>query len=142
MAFMMPVVRNDYSIYDRSRRASPERSNAGSPLGSGSLSTSPNMHAGSGEEARKMFRTSEHLDIICGSPHRSRSGSFSSVKKFHHLLVDTLKRAALHTSHNHLGAGAPCPASGSSTSVHKKEDRADDGERPYEKEDEEGRQER
>lgn len=142
MAFMMPVVRNDYSIYDRSRRTSPERSNAGSPLGSGSLSTSPSMHAGSGEDVRKMYRTSDHLDVICGSPNRSRSGSFTQVKKFHHLLVDTLKRAAHHSSHSHLGPGAPCPASGSSTSVHKNEERVDDGERPYEKEDEEGRWER
>lgn len=142
MAFMMPVVRNDYSIYDRSRRTSPERSNAGSPLGSGSLSTSPSMHAGSGEDVRKMYRTSEHLDVVCGSPNRSRSGSFTQVKKFHHLLVDTLKRAAHHSSHSHLGPAAPCPASGSSTSVHKKEERVDDGERQYEKEDEEGRRER
>lgn len=140
---MMPVVRNDYSIYDRSHRTSPERSIAGSPLGSCSLSTSPNnLHAGSGEDVRKMFRTSEHLDVICGSPHRSRSGSFTQVKKFHHLLVDTLKRAAHHTSHSHLGPAAPCPASGSPTTAHKKEERADDGERPHEKEDEEGRQER
>ncbi|XP_077524997.1 uncharacterized protein LOC144136503 [Amblyomma americanum] len=121
MAFMMPVVRTDYDIYNRSRRSSPEHSNAGSPLGSCSLSTSPNLH-GSGEDVRKMFRTHEHLDAI--SSHRSRSGSLSSVKKFHHLLVDTLKRAAHHHhSHSNLASGAPPPAASvSSSSGHKKEE--------------------
>uniref|UniRef100_A0A1E1WYQ8 Uncharacterized protein n=1 Tax=Amblyomma aureolatum TaxID=187763 RepID=A0A1E1WYQ8_9ACAR len=118
MAFMMPVVRNDYDIYNRSRRNSPEHSNAGSPLGSTSLSTSPNMH-GSVEDVRKMFRTHEHLDAI--TSHRPRSGSLSSVKKFHHLLVDTLKRAA-HHSHSNLASGAPPPAASvSSSSCQKKE---------------------
>ncbi|KAL3221666.1 hypothetical protein MRX96_029290 [Rhipicephalus microplus] len=71
MAFMMPVVRNDYDIYNRSRRSSPDHSNIGSPLGSTSLSTSPNVH-GSGEDVRKMYRTHEHLDTL--GPHRPRSG--------------------------------------------------------------------
>uniref|UniRef100_G3MNS9 Uncharacterized protein n=1 Tax=Amblyomma maculatum TaxID=34609 RepID=G3MNS9_AMBMU len=129
MAFMMPVVRNDYDIYNRSRRNSPEHSNAGSPLGSTSLSTSPNMH-GSGEDVRKMFRTHEHLEAI--SSHRSRSGSLSSVKKFHHLLVDTLKRAAHHHhSHSNLASGAPpAPAASvSSSNGHKKEPDVDAEER-------------
>ncbi|KAH7945842.1 hypothetical protein HPB49_016312 [Dermacentor silvarum] len=58
---MMPVVRNDYDIYNRSRRTSPEHSNSGSLMGSTSLSTSPNVR-GSSEDVCKMYRSHEHLD--------------------------------------------------------------------------------
>ncbi|KAH6929892.1 hypothetical protein HPB50_006613 [Hyalomma asiaticum] len=132
MAFMMPVVRNDYDIYNRSRRSSPEHSNAGSPLGSTSLSTSPNVH-GSGEDVRKMYRTHEHLDAL--GPHRPRSGSLTSIKKFHHLLVDTLKRAAHHNSHASVATGAPHCSSGCAISGQTKEQAdCDDEQRPVKEE--------
>ncbi|XP_065283281.1 uncharacterized protein [Dermacentor albipictus] len=118
MAFMMPVVRNDYDIYNRSRRTSPEHSNSGSLMGSTSLSTSPNVR-GSSEDVCKMFRTHEHLDAL--GPHRPRSGSLTSLKKFHHLLVDTLKRSAYHSSHVNVETGASHSASGCATSGQTKE---------------------
>ncbi|KAH8023245.1 hypothetical protein HPB51_011688 [Rhipicephalus microplus] len=133
MAFMMPVVRNDYDIYNRSRRSSPDHSNIGSPLGSTSLSTSPNVH-GSGEDVRKMYRTHEHLDTL--GPHRPRSGSLTSLKKFHHLLVDTLKRAAHHNSHAHMATGASHSASGCSSSGEAKEQADCDDEQDHIKEEE------
>lgn len=106
MAFMMPVVRNDYDIYNRSRKCSPETSRAGTPSGSTSLSTSPCLH--DVEDVRKMFLTSEHLDVL--EPQRHRSGSLGSLKKLHHVLVDKLKRAG-HLPGNHVhgtdGAAAP-----------------------------------
>ncbi|CAN7938612.1 unnamed protein product [Ixodes hexagonus] len=107
MAFMMPVVRNDYDIYNRSRKCSPETSHGGSPSGSTSLSTSPCVH--DGEDVRKMFRTSEHLDVL--QPARHRSGSLGSLKKFHHVLVDKLKRAGHQSgNHNHGVDSATAPA--------------------------------
>lgn len=133
MAFMMPVVRNDYDIYNRSRRSSPDHSNIGSPLGSTSLSTSPNVH-GSGEDVRKMYRTHEHLDAL--GPHRPRSGSLTSLKKFHHLLVDTLKRAAHHNSHAHMATGASNSASGCSSGGEAKEQADCDDEQDHIKEEE------
>lgn len=124
---MMPVVRNDYDIYNRSRRTSPEHSNSGSLMGSTSLSTSPNVR-GSSEDVCKMYRSHEHLDAL--RPHRPRSGSLSSIKKFHHLLVDTLKRAAHHSSHVHVETGASHSISGCATSGQAKEqaDRDDEQE--------------
>ncbi|KAL3221667.1 hypothetical protein MRX96_029290 [Rhipicephalus microplus] len=107
MAFMMPVVRNDYDIYNRSRRSSPDHSNIGSPLGSTSLSTSPNVH-GSGEDVRKMYRTHEHLDTL--GPHRP--------------------------SHAHMATGASNSASGCSSSGEAKEQADCDDEQDHIKEEE------
>lgn len=103
MAFMMPVVRNDFDIYNHSRKPSPVGSSSGSPSGSMHFSSSPGVH--DPEDVRRMYRTSEHLDAL--EPRQHRSGSFGSLKKFHHLLVDKLKHERHHSNHEGMPSSSP-----------------------------------
>uniref|UniRef100_A0A090XBK5 Uncharacterized protein n=1 Tax=Ixodes ricinus TaxID=34613 RepID=A0A090XBK5_IXORI len=102
MAFMMPVVRNDYDIYNRSRKCSPETSHGSSPSGSTSLSTSPCVHDG-----RRRAQDCSALASIWTSlqppatplrfPWVPPRGSIMSS-------VDKLKRAGHHSSNHAHGA--------------------------------------
>lgn len=111
MAFMMPVVRNDYNIYKdgRSRRTSectPCRSRKVSECSKSagpSLSTSPgtdqygaNRRSAPVSVSRQTSRSSrDSLQSPCksSSPSPPKSGSSSSLNKFHTRLVDRLKRS-------------------------------------------------
>lgn len=116
MAFMMPVVKNDYNIYrqDRSRRSSecsnPCRSRKVSECSKSdgpSLSTSPGSDfLGSPAHrsapisvSRQYSRSSRNSQTSLQSPCKSNSssppktGSTSSLNKFHNRLVDRLKRS-------------------------------------------------
>lgn len=125
MAFMMPVVKNDWDIYksNRSRRSSecsnPQscRSRKVSECKSEgpSLSTSPGsdyvvgspahrsvpVNMSSRQYSRASSRTSQtSLQSPCKSTSSSppKSGSESSLNKFHNRLVDKLKRSLRHKS--------------------------------------------
>ncbi|XP_014242744.1 uncharacterized protein LOC106662853 isoform X2 [Cimex lectularius] len=115
MAFMMPVVKNDYDIYKsaRSRRSSecsnPCRSRKVSECskseGPSSLSTSPGSDF-IGSPARsipisvsRQSRSSRNSQCSLQSPIKSasnsppKSNSTNSLNKFHNRLVDRLKRS-------------------------------------------------
>ncbi|XP_039294173.1 uncharacterized protein LOC111058689 isoform X1 [Nilaparvata lugens] len=130
MAFMVPVVKNDYDIYKqrrisecsnsqtcRSRKVS-ECSKSEGP----SLSTSPGsdflvgspahrlgMLSGSRQYSRNSSRTSQSS---LQSPSKSssssppKSGSTNSLNKFHNRLVDKLKRSL--KSKDSSGDAGPC----------------------------------
>lgn len=120
MAFMMPVVKNDYDIYKsaRSRRASEcSSSNSGcrsrkisecsKSEGPCSLSTSPGSdyigspahRSGPIPMSRQYSRSSRTSQSSLQSPCKSNSnsppktGSTNSLNKFHNRLVDRLKRS-------------------------------------------------
>ncbi|XP_067138270.1 uncharacterized protein [Centruroides vittatus] len=98
MAFMMPVVRNDYDIYaNRSRRSStssscpPSRRGTHSDSGNTSLSCSPGsdveetlaaISLGSSPRGRK---TSQDYQM-------PKSASQNSLSKFHSKVVDKLRK--------------------------------------------------
>uniref|UniRef100_A0A0K8TAE4 Uncharacterized protein n=1 Tax=Lygus hesperus TaxID=30085 RepID=A0A0K8TAE4_LYGHE len=113
MAFMMPVVKNDYDIYKggRSRRSSectPCRSRKVSECSKSegpSLSTSPGADYSTSKSngrsvpvsvSRQTSRSSrDSLQSPCKSSSSSppKSGSSGSLNKFHTRLVDRLKRS-------------------------------------------------
>ncbi|KAK9511916.1 hypothetical protein O3M35_000477 [Rhynocoris fuscipes] len=109
MAFMMPVVKNDYDIYKtaRSRRSSEcsnptscrsrkisECSKSEGP----SLSTSPGSDFIVGSPAHRsipisMSRQYSRSSRTSNSSSPPKSGSANSLNKFHNRLVDRLKRS-------------------------------------------------
>ncbi|XP_063230623.1 uncharacterized protein LOC134535447 [Bacillus rossius redtenbacheri] len=103
MAFMMPVVKNDWDIYKsaRSRRSSecsnPQtcRSRKVSECSKSecpSLSTSPGSDLAVGSPAhRSVSLAVASPQSPCASP--PKAGSQSSLNKFHSRLVDRLKRS-------------------------------------------------
>ena len=119
MAFMMPVVKNDYDIYKsaRSRRSSECSNPSGcrsrkisecSKSEGPSLSTSPGSDYNVSSPAhrsvpismsRQYSRSSRNSQSSLQSPCKSnsssppKSGSANSLNKFHNRLVDRLKRS-------------------------------------------------
>ncbi|XP_064469910.1 uncharacterized protein LOC135384647 [Ornithodoros turicata] len=101
MAFMMPVVRNDFDIYSGSRSASPVRSRSGS--NSMHLSTTPSRNESETQHNEsQMWKSTDHLQAG-DNYQRGRTSSFTSLKRFHNSLLDKLKKSA-HVPH-------PCSSS-------------------------------
>lgn len=115
MAFMMPVVKNDWDIYKSQRQASSRRTSENSRKASESrsecpsLSTSPGSaadffspaHRSSGPVHMRTYsraslqspsKVSSSTTSASSSPPKS-NGSQSSLNKFHSRLVDKLKRS-------------------------------------------------
>ncbi|XP_013787024.1 uncharacterized protein LOC106470985 [Limulus polyphemus] len=104
MAFMMPVVRNEYEIYpSRSRRGS-NCSQPRSRRGTRSESATPSLSCSPESDVEERMANIAHLQgesreqqRRCSSQcvsesHSPNSASNSSLNKFHNRLVDKLKR--------------------------------------------------
>ncbi|XP_035230293.1 uncharacterized protein LOC118202252 [Stegodyphus dumicola] len=82
MAFMMPVVKNDYKIYP----TCPSRSGLSTPQTRGSsLSSSPGAASAS-------FMSSPRSSQTPAFPNTPKSGSETSLHKFHSKLLDKLRK--------------------------------------------------
>jgi len=91
MAFMMPVVKNDWDIYKSQR---PRRSSDKECPGSSSLSTSPGSDVFSPtHRSSRASLQSPGRKAGAASTAPPPSGSQSSLHKFHARLVDKLKRS-------------------------------------------------
>lgn len=118
MAFMMPVVKNDYMIYQqngsssKSRRSSScsvnSRASRGPASGQTSLSCSPGSDVEERlravESERCTRRTSRCSDVVVAP----RSASQSSLyKKFHSRVVDKLRRTLRSKDDSVMGSEDP-----------------------------------
>ncbi|KAL3221657.1 hypothetical protein MRX96_029283 [Rhipicephalus microplus] len=103
MAFMMPVVKNDYMIYQqnggssKSRRSSScsmsSRASRGAASGQTSLSCSPGSDVEERLRAVESERGTRRTSRIMDVPVAPRSASQSSLyKKFHSRVVDKLRK--------------------------------------------------
>ncbi|XP_075548573.1 uncharacterized protein LOC142582586 [Dermacentor variabilis] len=103
MAFMMPVVKNDYMIYQqngsssKSRRSSScsmsSRASRGPASGQTSLSCSPGSDVEERLRAVESERGTRRTSRIMDVPVAPRSASQSSLyKKFHSRVVDKLRK--------------------------------------------------
>lgn len=103
MAFMMPVVKNDYMIYQqnggssKSRRSSScsmsSRASRGPASGQTSLSCSPGSDVEERLRAVESERATRRTSRVMEVPVAPRSASQSSLyKKFHSRVVDKLRK--------------------------------------------------
>lgn len=86
MAFMMPVVKNDYNIYksNRNRRVSSECSNDKTSASSNSSCGTRRLHGGSRSADGPSLSTSPGSDFTVGSPAHRSLGGMSKQTAFHH----------------------------------------------------------
>ncbi|XP_025411980.1 uncharacterized protein DDB_G0271670 [Sipha flava] len=117
MAFMMPVVKNDYNIYksNRNRRVS-ECSNDKTSGSSGSSCGTRRVHSGSRSADGPSLSTSPGSDFMVSSPAHRSLGAVSRHTAFHHGSQQNHHGVASRNSSRNSQSSLQSPAKSSSSS--------------------------
>lgn len=118
MAFMMPVVKNDYNIYksNRNRRVSECSNDKTSASSASSCGGTRRVHSGSRSADGPSLSTSPGSDFMVGSPAHRSLGGVSKQTAFHHGSLQHHHGAASRNSSRNSQSSLQSPAKSSSSS--------------------------
>jgi len=118
MAFMMPVVKNDYNIYksNRNRRVSECSNDKTSASSASSCGGTRRVHSGSRSADGPSLSTSPGSDFMVGSPAHRSLGGVSKQTAFHHGSLQHHHGVASRNSSRNSQSSLQSPAKSSSSS--------------------------